>query len=231
MVPMELFGKDHWSTLLFIEHVIVDESGKLKDSDRRMRVWKYGEDKNYPTRLNDGTEVEKHDDWDCLYDLIEAGIVEHHDDGKLNLTDRGWKIAGKLRRWKSEGKGIANFKSYEVNAPAPFIRYAVIRLIDRTWIVEVPASKCEHRSPMTPRSMFSNCDHFYKSLTGEYFPVFTTLKAAQVYIRLLDQMRLNEENHYRFGDPFSILRRAEAKAKGNDPFAIADAVRKALSHE
>ena len=112
IVPPEQFGQDHWSTLLFVENIIVDHAGHLCPDDQRMRVWKYGAVKNYPTRLKGSKTIEHHDDWDCITDLIAAGILAERsiaDGDKYFLTDYGWKVASQLRRWKADGLNISTF--------------------------------------------------------------------------------------------------------------------------
>jgi len=96
-VPLELFGKDHWSTLAYAETVMVDCGGFQIGLDPRMRqcrrhyrvmhdfcknpkrlssapnhgcMW----NDNYSTTLNDGSKVIGHDDWHCIQDLAEAGM-------------------------------------------------------------------------------------------------------------------------------------------------------------
>lgn len=102
------WGKDHWSTLLYLEARIVDYGRKI--DDRNMRTWDLSSDKNYPTVLKDGTELDRHDDWECLHDLIEAGFAMSLEDGETyDLTNWGWQTAGELRRWKAERKLLKEF--------------------------------------------------------------------------------------------------------------------------
>lgn len=115
IVPIEKFGKDHWSTLLYLETCAVDGGGKI--DGRKMRTFKYGAKQHYHTRLNDGTEVEdeQHDDWACMADMQDAGLIYppdgedsrwyFGDDNKVRLTDYGWLVAHSLRRWRAEGDG------------------------------------------------------------------------------------------------------------------------------
>lgn len=102
-VPIYLFGKDHWSTYAYVETRIVDYAGLLNhdhmrtDADRHplmmghKRTMARGAAQNntrkHPTRLkartapdSDGkfgsVELPDHDDYDCLEDLVAAGLVE-----------------------------------------------------------------------------------------------------------------------------------------------------------
>lgn len=101
-VPMEQWARDHWSTLAYIGLQIVNEAGKV--DRRRMRCdvdlhpgfahsGSYG--KKYPTRLKDGTERERHDDWSCVDDFIDHGLVEWNGTGinpVFTFTDDGWAL-------------------------------------------------------------------------------------------------------------------------------------------
>lgn len=110
IIPIEAWGKDHWSTLLHVESRAVDDSGKLRDE--AMRTWKYGADKNYNTRLANGELAEDgHDDWCCLIDFMNEGLIEddmqaggyygkHTSYVMVKLTDKGWNIAHQLRRYR-----------------------------------------------------------------------------------------------------------------------------------
>lgn len=101
-IPMEQWGRDHWSTLLYIESRCVDGYGMIDES--KMRTYVYG-DKNQPSRLKDGKLADDgHDDWACLNDMIRAGLVVEKEDNHftLALTDRGWQIASALRRHYAE---------------------------------------------------------------------------------------------------------------------------------
>lgn len=122
-VPMELWGKDHLSTLLYIESRAVDGGGKPKIAQMRQwpghprRGWEGGGMPSgptaHPTRLKDGSGLSNHDDWDCVSDMEAAGLVEWHGTGLqpiITLTDYGWLVAGALRRhraeeWSPDGPG------------------------------------------------------------------------------------------------------------------------------
>ena len=123
-VPMQMWGKDHWSTLLYIECRAVDNKGKLDrrqmrcDSDlhpmldANARI--LGPDrKKYPTLLKDKTKILNHDDWSCIEDMQAVGLLSCGALGaSIMLTNKGWEAAGKLRRWRAEGNRVGEF-SYE----------------------------------------------------------------------------------------------------------------------
>lgn len=125
-VPIEQFGKDHWSTLLYIEACCVDARGKL--DPRKMRTHQYGADKHYFTFLKGGKQHddERHDDWACMDDMLAAGILEEPEWGEFHgphtsyvevkLTDYGWRLVGLLRRRRAEGLRDADF-----DAPPPTV--------------------------------------------------------------------------------------------------------------
>ena len=141
MTPVEKYGKDHWSLLAYIECLCVDGTkGVGKIDMRKMRCneqihpllvgnsnVKWRED--YCTRLagffdyehrNDigkcfaeGFLLKGHDDWCCLEDLHDAGIIEiiTLENGFVKMTEFGCDVAAKLRRFKALGKGnYADFK-------------------------------------------------------------------------------------------------------------------------
>lgn len=85
------FGRDHWSTLLYLETCCVDRRGRI--DIRHMR--KDGE--QYPTRLAKGKLAKGHDDYDCIRDLVAAGYF-HSEQEPYRLTDKGWAKVGDFRR-------------------------------------------------------------------------------------------------------------------------------------
>lgn len=74
----------------------------------------------YGTRLNDGSTLPLHDDWDCLYDLIHAGYV-HSLVAPLEvaLTAQGEAIAYKLRSHKAHGGRLGGFRIVEAGVSQP----------------------------------------------------------------------------------------------------------------
>lgn len=94
-VPEALFGRDHFSTLAYLETVMVDCGGFQIGADARMRSGRANfrvlleqcprpiransapqgvvMDRAGGSRLNDGTIVTQHDDWHCIQDMAEAG--------------------------------------------------------------------------------------------------------------------------------------------------------------
>lgn len=124
-VPVERFGKDHWTTFAYAEACATDR----RPLDReRMRVdvdrhpllantASASSPTKYPTRLKgvDGAireELADHDDWDCVEDLEATGLLVL---GTLmnpfvTITDRGRAVAAELRAYKQDGGGFHGFQ-------------------------------------------------------------------------------------------------------------------------
>jgi hypothetical protein len=95
-IPVEAWGKDHNSTLLYAEVRAVDHGGRLSESDPHMRM-----SREYPTRLHNGVEVHGHTDYDCLADAQAAGFLTY-EDSVVKFTDEGWVYVHNLRRRRAE---------------------------------------------------------------------------------------------------------------------------------
>lgn len=109
-IDVSKFGKDHWGLMMYVECRCVDHKGAL--DARNMRVGA-----EYPTRLNDGSAVGNHDDWDCLEDLEAAGFVENLGTGAnpvCRLTDEGMRVAGALRAYRQRGGQCKDFRWHAV---------------------------------------------------------------------------------------------------------------------
>ncbi len=123
-IPLSDWGRDHWSTLGYIECRCVDNRG-IPDRDH-MRCnparhpglsgrggWK----PQYSTRLK-GHSIEVplqragHDDWDCAYDIEVAGLLIDEGSGinpLWKLTPLGLSICAALRAHKAAGGSFATF--------------------------------------------------------------------------------------------------------------------------
>lgn len=118
IIPAERWGRDHFTTLMYIETCVVDQGGIIRGEKMRSR------DPGYPTRLRDSQE-NNHGDWDCVEDMREAGLLEGGERNTFEayyvgegpnpkkepikafrLTDKGWKLVHALRRWKGEGNTL-----------------------------------------------------------------------------------------------------------------------------
>lgn len=129
-IPVERWGKDHWSTFAYLETRAVDQKGVI--DNRRMRcnlrlhrefAFNVGfgaiDGSAYPTRLRDG-QAEPHDDWSCLEDMVAAGLVhaEFHrsaskafggGEARVTLTPEGLQVAAALRAHKANGGSFGDF--------------------------------------------------------------------------------------------------------------------------
>jgi hypothetical protein len=121
-IPINKWGKDHWSLLgyLFvrqidgqmIKHENLRCNGKehplLYQNKRTICEWK----SSYGTRLNDKTQLDEHDDWDCLDDMENEGLVDIISliNGFYKLTDKGINIGKELMAHKAKGNNFASFR-------------------------------------------------------------------------------------------------------------------------
>lgn len=116
IVPKESWGRDHESTLLYVETRCVDHGGKPERAqmrtNRRLHPGLASADYpnvrvSPPTRLADGSVLVDHDDWSCVDDMAAAGLVQNIGTGinpLWRLTDAGWAEAGRLRRKRAEAR-------------------------------------------------------------------------------------------------------------------------------
>ncbi len=128
VIPMKQFGKDHWSTFAYVVTRCINHRGTIGkqhmrcDSDRHPQHFRtyIGKEVKYPTLLHgffeDNTKkVNDHDDWDCLDDLVVAGLLfEPKDKGTglnpvYDVTEIGWIVSNQLDKHKAGGKYFASF--------------------------------------------------------------------------------------------------------------------------
>lgn len=118
IIPLSRWGKDHWSTLLYLETVVVDHDGRPKREKMRCDaevhpVYAHIATGKYPTRLNDGVELAAHDDWNCVDDMEAAGLLTLGGTGlnpKVSLTEFGWQTVHRLRRHVADGGKSGEFR-------------------------------------------------------------------------------------------------------------------------
>jgi hypothetical protein len=137
-VAIERWGKDHWSALAYVEALCVEGNEGVGTLNlRRLRcnaathptqavnrtAWR----PSYGTRLggyfdfadradpvlaqNAGVQLPQHDDWDCLEDLQDAGLIEvlTWTNGFVRISQQGQALASALRAHKADGGMFANF--------------------------------------------------------------------------------------------------------------------------
>jgi len=123
MIPVEMWGKDHWSLLAYIETCCVDQNGHFELT--RIRVNPYTHPmlavgklsarkwaSNYNTVLNDGSDIPNHDDIDCLHDLEDVGMIyiKSFVNGFAALSPLGIVISAQLRAHNIVGNNYKDFK-------------------------------------------------------------------------------------------------------------------------
>lgn len=132
IIPMDRWGKDHWSTLAYVEICTVDHQrapgiGEVTRERMRanpcthpmlahLREW----NPKCGTRLKGFKSHEEtpdlclahHDDWDCLDDMEAAGLVEMYStvNGYVQITNLGRHLAHQLREHKANGGTFASFE-------------------------------------------------------------------------------------------------------------------------
>lgn len=118
-IPVEMWGRDHWSTLAYIETRIVDYEGVPKPRHMRntchhgipVPAMGLDEGEEYPTRLKgqgvrDFIKLYGHDDWSCCEDAVAEGLLIWNGTGinpVFELTELGRDACAKLRAFKSDG--------------------------------------------------------------------------------------------------------------------------------
>ena len=73
VIPIENWGKDHWSTFAYAETLAVDNNGIIIPEVLKMRtnikthffMRNPNDGSMYPTMLKNGNVSRGHDDWDC----------------------------------------------------------------------------------------------------------------------------------------------------------------------
>jgi len=119
MVPMNKWGKDHWSLLAYLEVRCVDNKGTISRLHMRVNLDRHpffaheGTSKTkFPTKLANGEELVNHDDLDCLEDIEAAGLVRNVGTGVnplIEMTELGCKAAAEVRAFKARGGMFAEF--------------------------------------------------------------------------------------------------------------------------
>lgn len=137
-IEMGAWGKDHWSTLAYIETVMVECGGfqigldaRMRSNRRHLRVMHQqcprpkraagrdssltvAMDPNGGSRLRDGSTVPNHDDWMCVQDMAYAGLftvgpADVEPGETLHLSTLGRQVASQLREHKAAGGQFADF--------------------------------------------------------------------------------------------------------------------------
>ena len=101
----------------------VEENKTESPSNKSFRVLNDAYQKSRPkhwkpshsTRLRDNMIIDGHDDWDCLDDLDDAGLVEIISliNGFVRMTDYGLAITALLRKHKASGGKYRDFVPFQ----------------------------------------------------------------------------------------------------------------------
>ena len=116
-VPVDRFGKDHWSLLGYIGTCVVDGQELDPRLMRRQgnQFWKpeYGSRlKGYfKDKSNKSLLLTDHDDWSCLHDLEAEGLIVRPSAVSLvvGLTPKGQAFEAALREHKQADGNFAQF--------------------------------------------------------------------------------------------------------------------------
>lgn len=135
LIPVEFWGKDHYSVLSYIESIMVDCGGfevgtdpRMRSNRRNFRVLMDGNrdprrpgsnrwqmavvmDPKYTSYLKDGATCENHDDWCCIQDMAGAGLILGNVEPgvMLHLSPLGRRFVVALREFKANGGNFAEF--------------------------------------------------------------------------------------------------------------------------
>lgn len=153
-VRVGMFGRDHWSTLAYMETVMVDCHGFQVGNDPRMRSnrrnYRVMREQCYApkrtgvpprecgvvmapehgSRLNDGTVVDGHDDWSCVQDMAKAGLLLVEEGSAWSLADPEDIEPGVVVRLSARGMEIATALRAHKTSGGSFGNFAVAGRID-----------------------------------------------------------------------------------------------------
>lgn len=117
-VPLEQFGRDHWSTFAYVECRAVDNEGTIAKHHMRCDPLRHPEhahinwSEDIPTRLLGGVPLPQHDDWDCIEDLEAANLLTVTGTPRsplVTLTEFGQHVASQLRAFLASGGSYSTF--------------------------------------------------------------------------------------------------------------------------
>jgi hypothetical protein len=113
------FGRDHWSTFAYLTTLgcegVPDRRRMRCGKARHPLLMAIGQEMDggaWPTRLQGGVELHNHDDWDCVGDLENEGLVDNVGSGinpVFRLTEFGSRVCRELGEHKRQGGSFANF--------------------------------------------------------------------------------------------------------------------------
>lgn len=132
-IPPTDWGKDHWSTFVYLQTRVVDHGGIVNNQNMRTHprlhrhlvglTFGHMQDGSaYPTRLANGNTRAKHDDWSCLEDMVNAGMLKAYTrvkdrnavfggtEARVELTTYGVSTYALILSHKAAGGAFATFR-------------------------------------------------------------------------------------------------------------------------
>ena len=119
LISIEDWGMDHWATLIYIASRGNSYGGAINNAHMRCDADVHPEfchtvRQDYlPTKLNDGSLVDKHDDWSCVEEMEFYGLVVFDWDesrtARITLTEKGWEMLERVTDHKKEGNTYDSF--------------------------------------------------------------------------------------------------------------------------
>lgn len=122
-IPIELWGKDHWSVLAYVEARCVNTTDGIGKPDprniqtnhhRHPFMGNLTDGSQYSIRLKGGKTLPgpDYDEWDVLDDLEHFGLIENVGSGinrAYRMQPLGNDLVGQLRTYKTQGGDYADF--------------------------------------------------------------------------------------------------------------------------
>lgn len=136
-IASAMFGRDHWTTLAYIESVMTDCAGFQLGADPRMRSNRRNHrvmsevprpkrakmsssvaaqlmSPDDGSRLKNGQVVRGHDDWNCVEDFAAVGFFDLGPNGlgpgkTLRFSPLGKAVAARLRQHRQDGGQAEHF--------------------------------------------------------------------------------------------------------------------------
>jgi len=135
-ISMEQWGRDHWTTFHYVAIRCASHGGEIQRDKMRCDVGRHPhlaggfavlmsqvDTARYPTRLKGAEEVEDHDDWDCMDDMMAAGLFISTGTGMhphYELTDLGWDVFRQISEYRgTRGAKVLDDWSPTLNRATP----------------------------------------------------------------------------------------------------------------
>ena len=144
-VPMEHWGQDHWSMFAYMATIMMDYGGfqcgfdpKMRQNRRNFRIMmdqfnnpkRNGKsnakglvmEERWKSRLTDAEASREHDDWSCVQDMANAGLLnvvagQVQPGVWLHFSELGYKYLDLLIRHKMTGGAFGDFHPLKPMVP------------------------------------------------------------------------------------------------------------------